>query len=314
LHAGAAPREARVLELVAGAREAERVTGPSAPVAIVTGASSGIGAASARALGSAGFRVVLAARRLERLEALAKEIAAAGGAALPVAADLAREADCEALVARMLRELGRVDVLVNNAGASPGAPVELLPRAEMSRTFEVNLIAALHLTGLVTPAMRAQGGGRVINIGSLAGSVPAPIAVSYAATKAGMETASRCLRLELAPFGIAVSHVVCGFVDTETFENTKRSVEHIRRDASSPYRQLLLDLDEFAQRQVARALRPEAVARVVVRAATARRPRETYFAPASAGVQRALLNALPERWLQALLRRLYKIRPAQRRA
>jgi NAD(P)-dependent dehydrogenase (short-subunit alcohol dehydrogenase family) len=277
-------------------------------VAIVTGASSGIGAASARALAAAGFRVALAARRRERLEALAKEIARAGGDALPIAADLAREADCAALVERTLRELGRVDVLVNNAGFSPGAPIELLPRAEMSRTFEVNLIAAIHLTGLVANAMRTQGGGRVINIGSLAGSVPAPIAVSYAATKAGMEMATRCIRLELAPFGIRLSHVVCGFVDTETFENTKASVEHIRSDPTSPYQKLLLDLDAFAQKQVASALPPEAIARVVVRAATARRPRETYYAPASARLQRALLSALPERWLQALLRRLYGIR------
>jgi short-subunit dehydrogenase len=276
-------------------------------VAIVTGASSGIGAASARALAAAGFRVVLAARRLERLEALAKEIAAAGGSALPIAADLAREADCAELVARTLRELRRVDVLVNNAGFSPGAPIELLPRAEMSRTFEVNVIAAIHLAGLVAPAMRAQGGGRVINIGSLAGNVPAPIAVCYGATKAAMEMASRCIRLELAPWRISVSHVVCGFVDTETFENTKASVEHLRRDPSSPYHRLLHDLDAFAQQQVAGALPPEAVARVVVRAATERRPRETYFAPASARFQRALLNALPERWLQALLRRLYRI-------
>jgi short-subunit dehydrogenase len=280
---------------------------PGSRVAIVTGASSGIGAAAARALAGAGIRVVLAARRLERLEALAKQIAGAGGQALPVAADLARETDCAELVARTLRELGRVDVLVNNAGFSPGAPIELLPRAEISRTFEVNVIAAIHLAGLVAPAMRAQGGGRVINIGSLAGNVPAPIAVTYAATKAGMEMASRSIRLELAPWRIHVSHVVCGFVDTETFENTKASVEHIRRDPTNPYHKLLHDLDAFAQRQVAGALAPDAVARVVVRAATARRPRETYFIPASARLQRGFLNALPELWLQALLRRLYKI-------
>jgi NAD(P)-dependent dehydrogenase (short-subunit alcohol dehydrogenase family) len=298
------------------ARDAQRAAQSSAlmppqrdaRVAIVTGASSGIGAASARALAQAGFHTVLAARRRERLESLAKQIAADGGEALPIAADLAREADCAELVARTLRELGRVDVLVNNAGASPGAPVEFLPRAEISRTFEVNLIAALHLAGLVAPVMRAQGGGRVINIGSLAGNVPAPIAVTYASTKAGMEMATRCLRLELAPWGIAVSHVVCGFVDTETFANTKATVEHLRGDPDNPYQRLLLDLDVFAQKQVARALPPEAVARVVVAAATARRPLETYFAPASARFQRALLNALPERWLQALLRRLYKVK------
>jgi NAD(P)-dependent dehydrogenase (short-subunit alcohol dehydrogenase family) len=122
-----------------------------------------------------------------------------------------------------------------------------------------------------------------------------------------MEMASRCIRLELAPWGIAVSHVVCGFVDTETFENTKATVEHIRRDPTSPYHKLLHDLDAFAQKQVAGALPPEAVARVVVKAATAGRPRETYFAPGSARWQRGFLTALPERWLQALLRRLYKI-------
>ena len=277
----------------------------SARVAIVTGASSGIGAASAGALAHAGFRVVLAARRLERLEALAKQISAAGGNALPVAVDLAREADCCELVERTLREFGRIDVLVNNAGASPGAPVEFLPRAEISRTFEVNLIAAIHLAGLVAPAMRVQGGGRVINIGSLAGNVPAPIAVTYAATKAGMEMATRCLRLELAPFRIALSHVVCGFVDTETFANTKATVEHLRADPDNPYQKLLFALDAFAQKQVAAALPPEAVAAVVVRAATARRPRETYFAPASARFQRGFLSVLPERWLQALLRRMY---------
>jgi len=278
-------------------------------VAIVTGASAGIGAASARALAAAGFRVVLAARRLERLEALAKQIAAEGGEALAFAADLAREADCAALVEGARREYGRIDVLVNNAGASPGAPVEFLPRAEISRTFEVNLIAAIHLAGLVAPAMRAQGGGRVINIGSLAGNVPAPIAVTYGSTKAGMEMASRCLRLELAPWGISVSHVVCGFVDTETFANTKASVEHLRGDPDNPYQRLLLDLEGFAQKQVAGALPPEAVARIVVAAATARRPRETYFTPASARFQRAALNALPERLLQALLRRIYKVTP-----
>jgi NAD(P)-dependent dehydrogenase (short-subunit alcohol dehydrogenase family) len=160
--------------------------------------------------------------------------------------------------------------------------------------------------------MRAQGGGRVINIGSLAGNVPAPIAVSYAATKAGMEMATRCIRLELAPWNIRLSHVVCGFVDTETFEKTKATVEHIRRDPGSPYRKLLHDLDAFAQKQVAGALPPETVARVVAEAATARRPRETYFTPASARFQRGLLNALPERWLQALLRRLYKIEASPR--
>ena len=152
-------------------------------VAIVTGASSGIGEASARCLARAGFRVVIAARRAERLEHIAKEISQGGGVALPVATDLVDEAARSTLVRRSVDAFGRIDVLVNNAGFSPAAALEQLPMEELLRTFQVNLFAGLQLIGEVTPIMREQGGGRIVNMSSLAGSVPAPLAVAYAATK-----------------------------------------------------------------------------------------------------------------------------------
>jgi short-subunit dehydrogenase len=279
------------------------------PVAIVTGASSGIGEASAEALARAGFRVALAARRAERLEALAKRIGEAGGTALVAATDLADEASTHRLVTRTLEAFGRIDVLVNNAGFSLAAAIEQLSRDELRGTFEVNLLAGLQLAGEIVPRMRAQGGGRIIQIGSLAARVPAPLAVPYAASKGALEAATAGLRLEVARWGIDVVLVVPGFVDTPTFENARQWGLRLRDDPRNPYRQLMLDLDEFATAQLARALRPEDVGRVVVAAATARRPRATYFVPFSARLQSAVMSALPVRWRDRILARVYKLPP-----
>ena len=279
------------------------------PVAIVTGASSGIGAASAECLAGAGFRVVLAARRLELLEAIAQRICAAGGTALCVATDLADEVATGKLVARTREAFGRVDVLVNNAGFSLAAAIEQLTRDELRRTFEVNLLAGLQLAGEVIPSMRAQGGGRIIQIGSLAARVPAPLAVPYAATKAALEAATDGLRLEVAAWGIDVILVIAGFVDTPTFDNARRAGAHLRDDPGNPYRQLMFDLDTFATSRLETALAPADVARVVVAAATAARPRARYFVPFSARVQSGIMRSLPVRWRDRILARVYKLPP-----
>ena len=287
---------------------AEPSASPSAPkVAIVTGASSGIGAASARCLAEAGFRVVLAARRAELLARLAKEIEQAGGTALPCAVDLADADATHALVSRTLDTFGRVDVLLNNAGFSPAAAVEQLPRSELRRTFDVNLLSALQLAGEVTPAMRAQGGGRILNMGSLGGFVAAPLAIPYSATKAGLDAATRGLRLELAPFGIHVALIVPGFVDTPTFDNSRAASEHLRADASNPYRKMMIDLDEFARANTRNALPAETIGKLVVRAATEPKPKGRYYAPLSARFQSGFLSLLPEAWVHRLLLRIYKI-------
>jgi short-subunit dehydrogenase len=278
-------------------------------VAIVTGASSGIGAASAEALAAAGFRVVLAARRGELLASLAARIGAAGGAALCVATDLA-DADATArLVARTREAFGRIDVLVNNAGFSLAGAIEQLTRDELRRTFEVNLLAGLQLAGAITPLMRAQGGGRIIQIGSLAARVPAPLAVPYAATKAALEAATDGLRLEVSRWGIDVCLVIAGFVDTPTFDNARRAGAHLRADPANPYRQLMFDLDAFATARLETALAPADVARVVVAAATATRPRARYFVPFSARLQSGFMRSLPVRWRERLLARVYKLPP-----
>ncbi len=276
-------------------------------VALVTGASSGIGESSARRLAGLGFRVVLAARRAERLEAIAKQIAREGGQALPVATDLADADATSALVAQALDRYGRVDVLVNNAGFSPAAALEHVGREELRHIFDVNLLSALQLMSEIAPVMRAQGGGRIVNVGSLGGTVAAPLAIAYAATKAGLDAANRGLRLELAPWKIELSFVIPGFVDTEVFENARRGSQHHRDDPKNPYRKMFFDIDDFANKYLEKALSPDAVADVVALAATARRPRRRYYAPASAALQSGVFSLLPETLLDRILLKLYKI-------
>ena len=274
-------------------------------VALVTGASSGIGEAAARALAGRGFRVALAARRAQRLEELAKQITEAGGDALPVPCDLADAASTTALVQRVLQAFGRVDVLVNNAGYSPGGAIEHFDREALRHIFDVNLLSALQLVQELAPTLRAQGSGRIINVGSLGGTIPAPLAAPYGATKAGLDIATRAMRLELARFGIHVSLVIPGFVDTAVFENAREGAEHLRNDPDNVYRQLFFDLDELAKKNLESALAPEALGELIARAATARRPRLRYFAPRSAGFQSRFLGLLPESWTHAILSRVY---------
>ena len=278
-------------------------------VALVTGASSGIGAATAECLAGAGFQVVLAARRSHLLAALVEKIALTGGRALAVATDLADEKATSRLVSRTLEAFGRVDVLVNNAGFSLAGALEQLSRDDLRSTFEVNLLAGLQLAGELTPVMREQGGGRIINMGSLAANVPAPLAIPYAATKGALAAATDGLRLELARWGIDVILVIPGFVDTPTFDNARIWGMRLREDPANPYRQLMLDLDEFALAQLERALSPADVGRVVVLAATAARPRARYFVPFSARLQSGVMRALPVRLRDRILARVYKLPP-----
>ncbi len=288
-----------------------RAGGPQPPqsrVALVTGASSGIGEATARRLARHGFRVVLAARRADRLQILAKEIAAEGGEALPVAVDLADAAATSELVARAREAFGRIDLLVNNAGYSPGAALEQISRAELRHIFEVNLFSALQLVGEIAPLMREQGGGRIVNVGSLGGSVPAPLAVPYGATKTSLELATRAISLELAPWRIRASIVIAGFVDTAVFENARKGAEHLRQDPSNPYRQLFFDFDDLTRKSLRKALRPDDVAEVILRAATQRRPRLRYYAPASARLQIGFLSLLPDALVERILLSTYKVR------
>jgi NAD(P)-dependent dehydrogenase (short-subunit alcohol dehydrogenase family) len=278
-------------------------------VAIVTGASSGIGEATAHCLAKAGFSVVLAARRADLLDGIVADIAARGGKALSVPTDLSDAEQTSALVKTALDTFGRVDVLVNNAGYGPPYALEQLDRKAMRHVFDVNLLSGMQLIAELTPTMREQGGGRIINISSLSRYVGAPLAAAYAATKGGMEAMTACMRLELSPWNIQLSVIVPGFVDTPTFDKARAEGRHLRDDPSNPYRQLMADLDDFATEQLKSAVPPEEVGKVVVTAATADSPKTRYFVPKSARTSVRMFGALPDRVADRFLLKMYKWGP-----
>ena len=181
-------------------------------VAIVTGASSGIGAATARELARRGARVVLAARRANRLDEQVATIREAGGEALAIPTDVADATDVELLVDHAIASFGRVDVLVNNAGASWMKPVASSEPNAIVGVVEVNLLGAMLLTSAVLPGMQARRHGAIVFVGSLSGRVAMePV---YSATKYGVRGFALSLRRQLAGTGVSVSLVSPGNIDT----------------------------------------------------------------------------------------------------
>ncbi len=189
-------------------------------VAVVTGASAGIGEATALLLARAGARVVLAARRLERLEALAERIAARGGEALPVRCDVTVRADLEELAARTDEAYGRCDVLVNNAGIPGGGPFRTLTPEEIEHVVRVNVLGVMLGTHVFLPGMLERRRGHIVNVASLAGRFATPGSSVYGATKHAVVGFSESLYHELRPLGILVTAVNPGFTRTEGFPQT----------------------------------------------------------------------------------------------
>src|SRR2546421_1164100 len=181
-------------------------------VAVVTGASSGIGAAIARELARQGAAVVLAARRAGRVRDLAEEIVRQGGRALAVPTDVAQRADVDRLVERTIEAYGRIDVLVNNAGVGGGSSIDD-GDAVMQQIVAVNLLAPARCIQAVLPHMRRQGRGIIVNIGSVAGEIG--VSALYSGTKFGVRGLSDALRRELRRDQIAIVLVEPGFIRTE---------------------------------------------------------------------------------------------------
>jgi short-subunit dehydrogenase len=181
------------------------------PVVVITGASSGIGAATARRLGRAGMVVVLAARRTDEMAAVARGIEANGGAAVVAPTDIRNAGDIAALVDRAAAVNGRIDVLVNNAGVGGSASI-LADDAVVDEMLEVNLRAPIRLMRAVVPLMKRQGTGAIVNIGSVAGEIG--IAGTYSATKFALRGLTDSVRRELAGSGIGVTLIEPGFIAT----------------------------------------------------------------------------------------------------
>ena len=186
-------------------------------VAVVTGASAGFGELTARLLAKGGASVVLAARRLERLEALAGEIEGRGGRALAVRCDVTEVADLQGLRDRVDETFGRCDVLINNAGIPGGGRFEEVSLEQIEQVIRVNLLGVMLCTKVFLPMMLERPRGHIVNVGSVAGRYATPGASVYTASKHGVVAFSEALYYELAPRGILVTSVNPGFAATEGF-------------------------------------------------------------------------------------------------
>lgn len=268
-------------------------------VAIITGASAGIGEASARMLARQGAIVVLVARRKERLDQLKGEIEAAGGRALAIAADITDAAGRERMVSETLAAFGRIDALVNNAGYGQRGPIEMVPVEAIRENFETNLFSLIALTQLVIPVMRRQASGRIVNISSVAGRIARPLSSIYDATKHALEAISDGLRGELAPFGIKVVVIEPGFIVTEFLGvANERARDVIEQD--SPYKPFFEGFAEGYQRIRKMAGRPDDIAELILKALTLDRPRPRYAAPRHARLALRAKRWLPERLFNRL--------------
>ena len=271
----------------------------STSVALVTGASSGIGEATARRLHSMGYTVYAAARRVDRMSGLAE----LGVRTLP--ADLTDDAAAVGLIERIIADTGRIDVLVNNAGYGSYGSLEDVPMDEARRQVEINLFALARLTQLVLPHMRAQHSGYIVNISSMGGKFGEPLGSWYHATKFAVEGLSDSIRMELAPLGIDVVVIEPGAIRTEWGPIAARSV--LDRSGDGPYAQQARLTAKMLAAGEHQGSSPDVIADAIGRAVTARRPRTRYAV--GSGAKPMLLAAwlLPDRILDRMLTGFYRV-------
>lgn len=255
------------------------------PAALVTGASSGIGEATARRLARAGWRVYAGVRREEDAERLR------GQRVEPLILDVTQRRHVE-----QLRGL-EVDAVVNNAGIAIAAPLELLPVDELRRQLEVNVVGQVAVTQAVLPVLRARR-GRIVLMGSIGGRSALPFLGAYAASKFALEAIADALRVELAAFGVHVAIVEPGTIATAIWRKGAETAEALRASASPEQAQLYATRVDAFRRAAAdaagRAAPPDDVAAAVEHALTAPRPRTRYLVGRDAK-RRALVELLPDR-------------------
>jgi NAD(P)-dependent dehydrogenase (short-subunit alcohol dehydrogenase family) len=274
-------------------RRKNEMTRTDRGVAIVTGASSGIGHASAKALARAGFTVFGTSRR--------KAGIGPDGVTM-LACDVTDGATVDALVSTVLLRAGRIDLLVNNAGVGLLGGAEESSVSQVQALFDVNLFGVIRMTNAVLPSMRRHGNGRIINIGSILGLVPAPYSAHYSAVKHALEGYSESLDHEVRVFNIRVSVIEPAFVRTVFDQNG------IEPDSVlSEYDRARAEVDDLLREVMPKADRPEVVADVVVKAATDARPRRRYTAGKAARQVSMLRRFAPAEIFDKSLRKQFRL-------
>jgi len=214
-------------------------------VIVITGASSGLGEATARHLSEKGAKVALAARRTKRIESLADEINDNGGEAMAVTTDVTVREQVEELVDKAADQFGRIDVMLNNAGLMPFAPLERRKIDEWEQMIDVNVKGVLYGIAAVLPYMKEQESGHIINVSSVAGHKVMPNGTVYCATKHAVRAISEGLRQEVKPYNIRSTIISPGAVESELPESS--SEEDMRETVEALYEENAIPADSFAR-------------------------------------------------------------------
>jgi NAD(P)-dependent dehydrogenase (short-subunit alcohol dehydrogenase family) len=272
------------------------------PTVLVTGASSGIGLATAHLLAAEGYRV-LAGVRCDRGRCAIEDCGAAN--LTPVWLDVTQPEHVDRLIPE-IRQLspGGLYALVNNAGIGPPSAVELTDLDELRRILEVNTLAPLRMIQACLPMLR-EGRGRIVNISSMNGTISLPMVGAYSASKFALEALSVALRIELRPWRIPISLIRPGQIGTAIFDKARAALEE-RTQAIPPelvpgYGKLYERAAKFNERGATSATPPATVARIVLKALRARRPKLHYIVGADAWGLELARAALPTRWLDSLI-------------
>lgn len=267
-------------------------------VVLVTGASSGIGYQTAEMLLDQGYRVYGAARRVERMDPLkAKGL-------VPVRVDMTDEESIQQLATTVIKDAGRIDVLVNDAGYGSYGAIENVPLKEARRQFEVNIFGLARLVQLVLPTMRKQHSGKIVNLSSMGGRVTTYMGAWYHATKYALESFSDALRMEVAAFGIDVVLIEPGAIKTNW---GLIAAQHLKDASKGTVYESAADVAAAQMHRLYtsnRPSKPTLIAETIVKAVNSRHPRARYLIGYGAKPSVFLHTILPTRWFDAIIKRL----------
>jgi len=276
---------------------------------VITGASTGIGAACAWHLDRLGFTVFAGVRRIEDGEAVKAQ---ASGRLQPILLDVTDAGSIEQARRQITGQVGPRGLagLVNNAGIAVAGPLEAVPIADLRRQFEVNVIGQVAVTQALLPLLRT-GRGRIVNMGSIAGRAAMPVMGPYSASKFALEALTDALRLEVQQWGIQVSIVEPGAIATPIWTKSGAKAEELETVTSEELKRLYAGVIAGVRARVAeaaaRAIPAEAVSDAVVHALTAAVPKTRYLVGKDAKVRALMIKLLPDRWSDRLMTWILKL-------
>ncbi len=267
-------------------------------IILITGATAGIGRATALRLARAGHRVFATGRRAHALDALAKE--AAGTKLETLVLDVTKPESIAAAKAEIDRRTDGygVDALVNNAGFGKVGPLEEVTDESLRAQYETNVFGLMAMTRAFVPQMRERRSGRVVNVSSVGGKVTFPMMGAYNSTKYAVESLSDALRVELRPFGVKVVVIEPGSIATEFSEVAMGTLTETN---ASPYASAIADADAMRAKFDDTAVGPEHIARAIETAVTSRSPSARYVRPWRTYMLLAMFSWLPTSWMDAIL-------------